>query len=71
MEKFTKFDDKRTGINPFLPPTVTKLNILLSLIRFIGLFPIFVLKLALLCVLYPIYLALHVVKYLVSLATTW
>ncbi len=67
MEKFTKFDDKKTGVNPFLPPRAAKLGALLFCLKIVLILPIFLVKLVLLIILYPPYLVLHIAKYLVCL----
>ena len=65
MEKFTKFDDKKTGVNPFIPPPVDKLSVLVWLIKLIFILPMILIKLVLLIALYPPYMILHVAKYAV------
>ena len=68
MEKFTKFDDPSTGINPFMPnkltsSTNTLKNIILSIISF------FLVAARLPCICFVLfnYLVLHVIKYLLIL----
>ncbi len=65
MEKFTKFDDHRTGVNPFVPVRTERMGVLLGLLKFALIVPIFVLRLALLIVLFVPYRLLHLVKYIV------
>ena len=68
MEKFTKFDDPSTGINPFMPNKVTTStnslkNIILMIISFFLVAARFPCK----CFVLFIYLVLHLIKYLLIL----
>ena len=68
MEKFTKFDDPSTGINPFMPNKVTTStkslkNIILMIISFF----LVAARLPCICIVLFIYLVLHLIKYLLIL----
>ena len=68
MEKFTKFDDPSTGINPFMPNKVTTStsslkNIILMIISFF----LVAARLPCICFVLFIYLVLHLIKYLLIL----
>ena len=68
MEKFTKFDDPSTGINPFMPNKVsnstnTLKNVILTIISFF----LAASRLPCICFVLFNYLVLHVIKYLLIL----
>lgn len=68
MEKFTKFDDPSTGINPFMPNKVTtSTNTLKNIILTIISIFLAASRLPCICFLLFIYLILHVLKYVLIL----
>ena len=72
MEKFNRWSDKRTGINPFTPPRKPYKNTALDWVFFLTLTPpLFVIKLALFTLSFILFLTYNtVLAYLVNHVST-
>jgi hypothetical protein len=65
MEKYTKFDDPRTGVNPFVPNPVPPRSCVFKAMRLGFMLVLVLVKLVLLLVVMIPFRLLHLAKYIV------